>query len=63
MGRRLGDDKDKRMKRQKFPPKNLREWAEFCWLFAVDPVFRSAPNKRKAYFEYRLGKIYSLPCY
>ena len=51
------------MNKEKFPPTNLREWAEFCWLFAVSPAFRSAPNKRKAYFEHRLGKIYSLPCY
>jgi hypothetical protein len=57
------DNKEKRMTKEKFPPTSVREWAEFCWLLAVDPVFRAAPNKRKAYYEYRLGKIYSLPCF
>jgi len=51
------------MKRSKIPPAKLTDWIEFCWLYVIDPVFRSAPNKRKAYFEHRLGKIYNLPCF
>ena len=51
------------MKRSKIPPARLGEWIEFCWLYVVSPVFRAAPNKRKAYFEHRLGKIYNLPCF
>jgi hypothetical protein len=47
------------MKKQHFPPHNLGEWVEFCWLVLTDPVFSAAPNKRKAYFEYRLSKVYS----
>ena len=55
-----GDD---HMKRSRMPPVKLTDWIEFCWLYVVSPVFRSAPNKRKAYFEHRLGKIYNLPCF
>jgi hypothetical protein len=55
-----GDD---HMKRSRIPPAKLTEWIEFCWLYVINPVFRSAPNKRKAYFEHRLGKIYNLPCF
>jgi hypothetical protein len=51
------------MKKSKIPPANLTEWIEFCWLYVASPVFRAAPNKRKAYFEHRLGKIYNLPCF
>jgi len=51
------------MKRSRMPPVKLSDWIEFCWLYVVSPVFRSAPNKRKAYFEHRLGKIYNLPCF
>jgi hypothetical protein len=46
------------MRRTKIPPATLREWVEFYWLMVVNPAFRKAPHKRKAYFEYRLGKIY-----
>jgi len=46
------------MKNRRLPPKNLYEWIEFCWLVLSDPVFCAAPNKRKAYFEHRLSKIY-----
>jgi hypothetical protein len=51
------------MKKSKIPPAKLSEWIEFCWLYVASPVFRAAPNKRKAYFEHRLGKIYNLPCF
>ena len=51
------------MKRSTRPPVKLTDWIEFCWLYVVSPVFRSAPNKRKAYFEHQLGKIYNLPCF
>jgi hypothetical protein len=50
------------MRKAKYPPVDLRGWVEFCWLLATDPVFRAAPNKRRAYFEYRLGKIYNSQC-
>jgi hypothetical protein len=51
------------MKKGTFPPSNLGQWVEFCWLLVINPTFRAARNKRKAYFEYRLGKIYNLPCF
>ena len=51
------------MNQTKAPPNNLGEWVEFCWLFATNPVFRAARDRRKAYFEYRLAKIYDVPCY
>jgi hypothetical protein len=51
-----------RMKLRTLPPSNLGQWVEFCWLLAIDPTFQAAHDKRKAYFEYRLGKIYNLPC-
>ena len=44
-------------------PHKLAEWVEFYWLLLSNPAFQSARHKRKAYFEYRLAKIYSLPCY
>ena len=50
------------MKTTKLPPARLIEWVEFCWLLATNPTFQAASNKRKAYFEYRLGKIYSAQC-
>jgi hypothetical protein len=50
------------MNKQKFPRLNAVEWVEFYWLLLTNPVFRAAPNKRKAYFEHRLGKIYTTPC-
>jgi len=49
-------------RRRRRPPRNLTEWIEFCWLFASNPIFRAAPDKRKAYFEHRLAKIYMSPC-
>ena len=45
----------------KIPPTNLSHWIEFCWLFLVNPTFQAARDKRKAYFEYRLGKQYNTP--
>jgi hypothetical protein len=51
------------MKRSRIPPVKLTEWVEFCWLYVINAGFRAAPNKRKAYFEHRLGKIYNLPCF
>ena len=59
----LGDEEEKQMRQEKFPPKNLGEWVEFCWLLATNTAFRAAPDRRKAYFEHRLAKIYSVPCY
>jgi len=51
------------MKQIKTPPARLGEWIEFCWLLVSSPSFQAARDKRKAYFEYRLGKIYSAPCF
>jgi len=50
------------MNKIKLPPAKLLEWVEFCWLLATNPTFQAAPNKRKAYFEYQLGKIYASQC-
>jgi hypothetical protein len=50
------------MKKTKIPPRKLAEWIEFGWLLLTNPCFQAAHDKRKAYFEYRLGKIYSAPC-
>ena len=52
-----------RMNKPKLSPAKLVEWVEFCWLLATNPTFQAAPDKRKAYFEYRLGKIYSMRCF
>src|ERR1041384_3551847 len=49
------------MKMTKTPPANLSDWVEFCWLLLVDPTFQATRAKRKAYFEYRLGKLYTTP--
>lgn len=49
------------MKKTKHPPAKLSEWVEFCWLLVTSPVFQSAPDKRKAYFEHRLAKVYTTP--
>jgi len=54
---------DYALRRVKIPPANAREWVEFYWLLIVNPTFRKSPDRRKAYFEYRIGKIYNCPCY
>jgi hypothetical protein len=51
-----------RMSKSRPCPSRLVEWVEFCWLLATNPTFQAAPNKRKAYFEYRLAKIYTAHC-
>ena len=38
-------------------------WIEYGWLLLTNPTFKAARNKRKAYYEYRLGKIYNNPCF
>jgi hypothetical protein len=45
----------------KFPPAGLTDWIEFCWLLVVDPSFQASHDRRKAYYEYRLGKQYAMP--
>jgi hypothetical protein len=50
------------MNKQNFPDLKPLDWVEFGWLLVTNPVFRAATNKRKAYFEHRLGKIYTTPC-
>ena len=47
----------------KQPPRNFTEWIEFYWLQVVNPTFRRARDKRKAYFEHRLAKLYDMPCF
>ena len=51
-----------RMNKLKLPPAKLGEWVEFCWLLVSNPTFQATHNKRKAYFEYQLGKIYTAHC-
>ena len=53
---------DNQPAKRKRPPAKLREWLEFFWLLLTNPAFRSSRDKRKAYFEHRLGKIYSARC-
>ena len=50
-------------KLMKIPPRKLTEWIEYYWLLLSNPSFQSAQNKRKAYFEYRLAKVYNTPFY
>ena len=49
------------MKKTNTSPAKLSDWVEFCWLLLVNPTFQSSRDKRKAYFEYRLGKLYTTP--
>jgi hypothetical protein len=44
-----------------YPPATLSDWIEFAWLLFSNPTFQTCPNKRKAYFEYRLAKGYNTP--
>jgi len=57
------DDQEGMMRRGRKPLTlgDVSEWVEFFWLLIVDPTFQKSPDKRRAYFEYRLGKIYSSP--
>ena len=41
---------------EKYPPYHWYEWFEFFWLWIANPTFQHSPDKRKAYFEFRLGK-------
>ena len=50
------------MKKLRLPPAKLGEWVEFCWLLVSNPTFQATHDKRKAYFEYQLGKIYTAHC-
>lgn len=43
----------------KGPPSGCMQWLEFFWLCLVDPTFRAAHNKRKAYYEHCLAKSLS----
>ncbi|HUJ10069.1 MAG TPA: hypothetical protein VL171_08590 [Verrucomicrobiae bacterium] len=50
------------MKRSlKIPPGKLTEWIEFYWLLLSNPAFQAASDKRKAYFEHCLAKVYNTP--
>jgi hypothetical protein len=50
-------------KKMKSAPMKISEWIEFYWLQLTNPTFRAAADKRKAYFEHRLGKSYTFPCW
>ena len=54
--------KESQMKNIKRTAK-LAGWFEYCWLLITNPTFKAAPDRRKAYYEYRLGKVYNMPCY
>jgi hypothetical protein len=45
------------------PTAKLAGWVEFCWLLVSNLGFQAARDKRKAYYEYRLSKVYNTPCY
>jgi hypothetical protein len=45
----------------KYPPYRWSDWIKFIWLLIVDPTFQHSYDKRKAYFEYRLGERYESP--
>ena len=45
------------MRKAKVPPLNLWECVEFYWLLFANPTFQKSSDKRRAYYEYRLGKI------
>lgn len=44
------------MRKVKGPPHTLRQWIEYYWLVLSNPTFRTARNRRKAYYEHRLAK-------
>ena len=48
-------------KPMRMPPITFSDWIEFCWLLLIDPAFQASRNKRKTYFDYRLGKHYHTP--
>jgi hypothetical protein len=58
----LYPEKESQMKKIKRTAK-LAGWFEYCWLVMTNPTFKAARDKRKAYYEYRLGKVYNMPCY
>jgi hypothetical protein len=44
------------MRKGKGPPHTVAQWIEYFWLILSDPTFRTAPNRRKAYYEHCLAK-------
>ena len=54
-------EKETQMKRIK-PTAKLAKWVKVCWLLVSNRSFRAARDKRRAYYEYRLGKGYNTPC-
>jgi hypothetical protein len=36
---------------------------EYCWLLLTNPIFQAAHDKRRAFYEYQMGKHHSTPCY
>ncbi len=50
------------MKKIKFSAR-LVGWIEFGWLLLSNPGFQAARDKRRAFYEYQMGKHHSTPCY
>ena len=44
------------------PTAKLAKWIEICWLLASNRSFQAARDKRKAFYENKLGKRYNTPC-
>lgn len=40
----------------KGPPNSLMQWIEYYWLILSNPTFRTARNRRKAYYEHCLAR-------
>jgi len=38
-------------------------WLEYHWLLVSNPTFQHSRDKRQAYYDYRLSKIYNMPCF
>lgn len=52
-----------RMKEIETRSAKLVRWIEYGWLLLTDASFKAARDKRQAYFDYRLGKIYNTRCF
>jgi hypothetical protein len=55
-------EKETQMKKIKFSAR-LVGWIEFGWLLLSNPGFQAARDKRRAFYEYQMGKHHSTPCY
>ena len=57
-GKQISSKEETRM--QEIEPLRVKlvRWVESCWLLVSNPTFQHARNKRQAYYDYRLSKIY-----